>query len=132
MTNELFFNIFELVLAFIVILALFNFVNGVVKQTIFEKDYLARDLALLVSTLYAAPGQVTYSYNENSKDSSFVSAFMQNKVEVYEKGEAEQSRISYPFAENKNIMFRYNSLENDKGAVSIEFHKSDNSISVTK
>ena len=34
--QELFFNIFEVVLAFIVILSLFYFINDVAKQTIFE------------------------------------------------------------------------------------------------
>ena len=81
-SNDLFFNVFEYMLAFVVLVALFQFVNEIIEQTIFEKNYLARDIALLVNTLSAAPGEITYTYNEDT--SKFLVEFNENVIIVYE------------------------------------------------
>lgn len=133
--HEMFFNIFEIVLAFIVILALFNFVNDIVKQTIFEKNYLARDLAVLTNTIYAAPGELIYNYNENVKEFEFSFGFKPNNIEIYEniKKQKELAAIvTYPFAEDKTIPFGYKIIYNDKGSVKIQFIKSKEGIDVEK
>ncbi|MBI2655904.1 hypothetical protein HYX06_05790 [Candidatus Woesearchaeota archaeon] len=121
-SDEVFFNMFELVLAGIVIFSLYNFINDVSKQTIFEKNYLARDMALLINTLYTAPGDVSYTYNENAAKSKFIYGFSPNKVEVYEKEEAlQQNHPFYLFAENKDIALTYTSIETDLIPVRIPF-----------
>ena len=131
--QELFFNIFEVVLAFIVILSLFYFINDVVKQTIFEKNYLARDLAILVNTIYSAPGDVNYDYKENSDKFQFVFNFTPNKVEVYSYEEKEPGEhLNYLFGEDKIIAFGYKNLIYDKENVKIEFLKSDDYINIDK
>ncbi len=128
-SDEMFFNIFEIVLAFIVILSLFNFVTGVVKQTIFEKNYLARDASALVNTIYAAPGDLEYTYYENSKGNTFQFNFMQNKVEVYEPQETDSSsRVFYLFAEDKNTPFKYLIIKNDKGSINLKFKKTNDIV----
>ena len=133
LTHELFFNVFELVLAAIVIIALFNFVNGVARDTIYEENFLARDLSILANTLYFAPGNVSYAYNENAENSKFTFNFIQNKVEAYGKeDEAPERRISYPFAENKEMVFRYNILTNELGNVKFEFLKTSEYVGVSK
>lgn len=135
-THEMFFNIFEIVLAFIVILALFNFVNGIVKQTIFEKNYLARDLAILTNTVYAAPGEVIYNYNENAKEFEFSFDFKPNNIEIKENYGEEQKELAapivYPFAEDKTVPLSYKIIDNDKGSVKIQFIKSKDGIDVEK
>ena len=130
-SHEIFFNVFELVLAFIVVLALFTFVNDVAKQTIFEKNYLSRDLAILVNTVYAAPGDLEYTYNENAGKSIFIFDFKPDKIEIYGQEEKESSvHVYYPFAENKNIPFRYKTLNSDKERVKIEFFKTNEYLDV--
>ncbi len=131
---DVFFNVFEFVLAFIVALALFNFVNDVIEQSIFEKNYLARDLALITNTLYASPGEVVYIYNEDTDN--FVIDFSGNTDEGYNKvsvyfEEEENRNIFYLFAEDKNIPFQYKILSGEED-LKIEFHKSDISVDVSK
>ena len=60
--HETFFTMFDVVLAVVVFLALMDYVVDVQKQTIFERNYIARDTAILINTLSAAPGDVSYTY----------------------------------------------------------------------
>ncbi len=131
-SDEVFFNIFELILAGIVIFSLYNFINDVSEKTIFEKNYIARDMALLVNTLYAAPGDVSYIYNEDTDKFKFVYGFMPNKVEVYEKEEAlQQNHPFYPFAENKKMMFDYGTIEYKEDS-RIRFSKDTDGITIAE
>ena len=131
-SDEVFFNIFELILAMIVIVSLLKFINDVSEQTIFEKNYLARDMALLINTLYTAPGDVSYIYNEDTANFKFIYGFMPNKVEVYEKEEAlQQNHPFYPFAENKKIKFGYDKIEY-KEDLRIRFSKGADEIGIAE
>ncbi len=129
MTHELFFNVFELVLASIVLLALLFFVHGIAKQTIFEKNYLARDLAVLLNAVYAAPGELTYKYNENA--AGFTFDFASGKVDVRSESK-DPSNIFYPFAKNDRILFQYKTLSYATEPAKIEISKSPESVSVGK
>jgi len=127
LSHELFFNIFELTLAAMIALALFLFVSDVAEQTIFQKNFLVRDLALVVNTLYTAPGDVVFNYGEDT--SKFTLEFTENKITVTRKGVEDNSNIFYLFAENKKIPFLYKTLtfdEEDK----IGFFKSSQIIEV--
>lgn len=55
--------IFELFLAAVFVLVLFNFVRYFENQNFYEADYLAKDSALLIDSLNAAPANVFYSYS---------------------------------------------------------------------
>lgn len=129
-SHDLFFNVFELVLAFVVVLALFNFVADVVEQTIFEKNYLARDLALFVNILYAAPGKVVYTYEEDARD--FILNFTENRIAVYDAGQdGDEVNTFYLFAENKNRQFEPNDhLNRDKVDRKLYFFKLHNKVGV--
>ena len=81
MDIDLWFNVFELVIVLIVGLVLLDTVNNEVKGTAFEKNYFARDSALLINTIYASPGDIKYNYLD--KTGNFVFDFRQNKVAVY-------------------------------------------------
>ena len=125
-SHDLFFNVFELILAAIVIIALFQFVNDVAEQTIFAKNYFARDTALLINALYTAPGDVAYIYNENT--GKFIFDFADNKVTVYEEGDSEDNRnILYFYAENENTPFQDTALISEEGK-RIKFSKSGTSL----
>ena len=126
--HELFFNIFELVLAAIVLLALLYFINDVAAQTIFEKNYMARDLAALTNKIYAAPGEVTYNYNENVQDFKF--DFVGNKIEVSGVQDKDSTNVFYLFAKNTNMPMADKTLEYKKENIHIKFSKSSDAISV--
>ena len=136
-SNELFFNVFELVLAAIVILALYNFINSVVDSTIFEKNYLARDLAMLTNTVYSSPGDLSYTYSETSRKFMFIFDFKHNSVQVTDKSRAgffssipadSDLPVSYLFAENKNLAF--GPVIVDEGLIKIGFIKSEGGVNV--
>lgn len=150
-SHEIFFNVFEIILAAIVVLALLNFIRSVVDSTIFEKNYLSRDLAILTNIIYGAQGDVVYTYKEKTGKFPFTFDFRPNKIEVDESrkltasiplGENkklhEQEKeeltgtVSYPFGENKNLVFGYTTLESGKGEVKLNFIKSGDSVSVNK
>ena len=109
MDIELWFNVFELVIVFVVGLVLLETVNSEVKGTTFEKNYFARDSALLINTIYASPGDIEYNYPD--KTDNFIFDFRQNKVGVYEQHEqVEGGIVEYPFAEDLNYQFFYAKL----------------------
>ncbi len=70
----------DLILLVLIAVGFLAFVAQVASSTLFEKNYLARDLALLVDTAYAAPGSVNYLYGGNA--SRFVLVFEDNRVGV--------------------------------------------------
>ena len=109
MDIELWFNVFELVIVFSVGLVLLDTINSEVKGTAFEKNYFARDSALLINTIYASPGDINYNYPE--KTGNFIFDFKQNKVAVYEQHELVEGGVTeYPFAEDISYTFFYNKL----------------------
>lgn len=129
MTNEIFFNIFELVLAAIVLLSLLVFVKGIATQSIFEKSYLSRDIASAMNTIYAAPGDVDYNYIEKPKGYSFFVELKNSRAYVYEETEKNpEQRTSYPFAENKKIKLSYETIYASAG---VNFKLSKNSSQIT-
>jgi len=79
-TQRSYFVMIDLILLFLIAVGFLAFVAQVSSSTLFEKNYLARDLALLVDTAYAAPGSVNYLYEGNA--SRFVLAFEGNRVRV--------------------------------------------------
>ena len=130
--HDLFFNVFELILAFIVVLALLNFVSDVAEQTIFKKNYLARDISLLVNTLYAAPGKVEYTYDEDL--SELVFEFSESRISLYKEGGEEGVKIFYLFGEDKNVPFPdpYPVLTYGEEAARMKFVKSPLGMEVDK
>lgn len=52
-------------LVFVGVLALFyfKFINNLVNNSLYERNYYARDTALMTSVMYAAPGDVSYLYS---------------------------------------------------------------------
>lgn len=106
MDIDLWFNTFELLIVFIVGLALFEFVSSESTGSAFEKNYFARDNSLLINTIYASPGDLLYNYPE--KMEKYVIDFKQNKVEIYEEKEfVDAGTIGYPYSEDKNYEFAY-------------------------
>ena len=88
-----------------------------------------RDLSLVVNTLYAAPGDVAYTYGEDT--SKFTLEFTENKVTATRKAvKDEGSKIFYLFAENKNIPFRYKTISFDEEDNRIGFVKSNQFMEV--
>lgn len=128
--HDLFIMVFELFMVAFIGLAIFNFVKDAATQTVFEKNYLSKDISSLINTLYSSPGEIEYAYNENTKP--FILDFRQSQLEIYKKEEKSSPHIFYPFAEDKGIKFNHVVLDNSGEYSAILFYKSANSLDVRK
>ena len=99
------------VIAIIVAVVLFGYINGVADDTLFEQNFMARDIALLLDSAYAAPGDVQLIYEINtSVETEFGFAFDRSKVLIFDYAEStagitRSREASFPFAEDKAIEF---------------------------
>lgn len=109
----------ELITATIVIVVLFNYLSTVGTDSVFEQNFMARDLGLLIDTAYAAPGSLAITYDttfgenfvpdiinfklSSKKNISF--AFDQSRVYTFKGDVIGTVRpIYYVFAHNNNIL----------------------------
>ncbi|MGM5487862.1 MAG: hypothetical protein ACQESG_02845 [Nanobdellota archaeon] len=105
-------DIMPIILDLLLIAALLVFLLGKVtdyeNHTYFEKNYLAKDLALLIDTIYAAPVEVSYLYDPSGLDLSRYSFdFTDQQVQV-----RDDTMIYYPFAINSLTPLAADSLDN--------------------
>lgn len=60
--HEIYFLMFQLIMVFVVALALFQYINNVATDLGFEKRFTSIDLGLLTTTIYYAPGTMKHTY----------------------------------------------------------------------
>ncbi len=90
----------ESVLVIVFTLAIFYWLASLQNNTLLEKNYLSRDLALLVDSMYSSPGNVEYTYNTNVVNiSKFNFFFKDQKVSTVEIGNEEA--VQYWYADDK-------------------------------
>ena len=126
-TVELLFVLIQLILALAIYAALQNYVKSVEDDTLYEKYYLSKDLALFLNTLYASPGEVHYEYSNEELDlSRFIFDFKNQKVVVKEIAE-EAIPIEHPYGEDKNLEWKSEDIsQSDK----IVFVKTDKKLEI--
>ena len=105
MDIDLWFNLFELVIVFLVGVVLLDAVNNEINNNAFGKNYLARDTALMIGTLYSAPGDVEINYPDKIPEIGL--NIRQNTISALAPGELESEAETYPFAEDKNYLLAY-------------------------
>lgn len=106
-TVQLYMNFFELILAAIILVTFFLFVKGIRENTTLEKNYLARDIALTIDAVYAAPGEISAAYptdelKDDANMNKYIVELKDNLVRVREP--AEQISKIYWFADNSQTV----------------------------
>lgn len=91
---------FGIIILFLVITSLLVFVNSSVKGTTFRKNMLARDVALIVNTLYLSPGDSIINYNLNEPIYSFGIGDFDGKQRVKVSDSSNNFLNSYRYAED--------------------------------
>ena len=96
----------DLLILLLVFYFILSAIGEVGENTLFQKKFLAKDMALLIDTLYAAPGNIYIDYPQNTL--WFSARFSENKVEVFEN----QRKLINPigegsFLEDRNVRFVY-------------------------
>lgn len=130
--SELFFIIIEIILVLGIAITFFSFVNSIAKNTMIEKNYFSRDLALLIDVIYSSPGDIYYNYFHEEDDvmNKFNFLFDEQKVEVSE-AEIEQKPlpVSYPYADSLIFGKKVEKIEEPR---IIEIIKIENEVSIIK
>jgi hypothetical protein len=115
----------ELVFFALFMISLLLFVSNVWKNTTYEKNFLARDLALTLDTLYMSPQQVSWLYPHNA--TKYQLRLDQNNVRVTSVGSsAKQDERRYWFADEESRKLDY-ALQPLVGPVHIQFNISPTS-----
>lgn len=97
--EHLYFVLFEIILIVLVTSIIFNKINDIRKDQIFQKKFLARDLALVKNVEYAAPGVLAYAYGKQAEQfPQFEITFADNAVSF--------SGTPYPYAANTNVFLQ--------------------------
>jgi hypothetical protein len=95
--HEIMFIVFQLLMIAAVFASLMFFVSSLKNQTFFRKLAISRDLALLTNILYAAPGNIDYTYHAaNLNLSEFEYSFEDQLVKVIEAGR----ETAYPYGDD--------------------------------
>lgn len=100
---ELYFFIFMLIMTGIVVLALFQFQQRAADSEALDQLFISRDVALLLDALFAAPGNVVYTY-DTDKLEQFSYSFDKRFVDLGAPGR-------YGFAGDKAFTFNPPSLQ---------------------
>ena len=128
--HELYFIIFQVILITTVAFTLFSFVSNVSEDTFIEKQFLSRDLALLLNTINTAPGNIHYIYSLEDATPSFDFILVNQKVTIQELIKETQTSTEFPYAEN--LLFQLSSSKIEKGVQKIEFENSDYELKIDK
>lgn len=97
--EEVLFFLGEIFLIGVTLLILLAWVNSIRDNTLFEKNYLARDTALLIDSIYSAPGNVNFVYSFDTVElSKFKFGFRQQRANVVE--EQGEQIIKFPYADD--------------------------------
>jgi len=100
-TRPIYHILFQVLIAVTVYWILQSYIDSVAKDTMFEKSYLSKDLALLIDTIYSSPGEVDYLYtNDRAELNKFEFDFDKQKVSVVEIEGKEKIKVEYPYGED--------------------------------
>ena len=129
MEERLYFWIFYFVVLIIILLGLFTYVNNLAGKITFDQDYLARDLALVLNTVYASPGNIEVSYSIPKKnDFLFI---IEDGLVIVRQGNDVLNERSYPFQEDTYVESNLgDGLKLNDPAV-ILFSKKDNVLEIS-
>ena len=106
-STETVFIAISFVLGAFAIWGMFDAAKDILDTEALYKNYLARDLALVMDAIYAAQGDVDYTYTINPKHTFFV-RMQEGNIDVSsDYGFNEDETFSYRFAPDKAASFMF-------------------------
>ncbi|MBN1501914.1 hypothetical protein JW930_00080 [Candidatus Woesearchaeota archaeon] len=100
----------DLFMLAVIVLAFLFQIWLISQSTLFERRFLARDMALLIDTVYASPNNLDIRYPQNTLWFSLL--FENSKVSVTDKRKEDLPlSASYYFTEDTSINFVYKQLD---------------------
>jgi N-acetylmuramoyl-L-alanine amidase len=123
--------IINIVIIVIVWGLVFNYVRSVGNNTLVEKIYLSKDIALLTNIISSSPGNIFYTYSNSSNKldiTKYLYSFKDSYVKVKENEKANQ--VYFPYAKDLSFENSFpNLIENPE---EIHFVKTGNKLSIDK
>jgi len=116
---------------FLISFVLFSYVKSIEKDTEFQKIFLSRDLALMMNTLYSAPGNVEYTYSFDKLDLSKFKFEFKSLEDKQVAGVIDESIAkTYPYAKpsqskEENLVYNANSIKFSKNAAKLTVTKNE-------
>ena len=96
-TDDMMWWLIDIIFLAVIILSASVFIDKLGSETSFQKKFLANDMALLIDTLYAVPGNVYVDYPQNTM--WFNVGIKNGVVEVYDKEDKDLQGESAYFVE---------------------------------
>jgi len=90
----------EFIAACLILVILLAWVNNTTTNKSFDKNFIARDVSLLTSTIYSSPGNLLYKYQAN-EEYMFDFNNYQTKVSFQD----DKFPVHYPCRKNDNLLF---------------------------
>jgi hypothetical protein len=134
--HEIYFLIFQLLIVFMVVFALFQYVNNVASDLGFDKRVTAIDLGFLTTAVYYAPGILVHSYTPLPFTVPMDIFFADSLVNVKER--AKELDMFYWFAQDAQLeLFQdkvmVNAVEKGKPQTTImTYYKSGGAVNFDK
>jgi len=117
-THEVYFTIIQVLIALFILFTLLRYVDSIGDDSLFEKIHLSKDLALVTNIIYAAPGDVLYTYSNEKIDLSKYAFNLENqKVTVNGINEGEELSKSHAYGEDLNYASKNLKLSNEEDFV---------------
>jgi len=111
-TSEGLSTIGEMVFFAIFAFLISSFAYGVYRDTTFQKNYFARDIAMTIDVLYASPNDIIYIYPTTPLNlTGFSLAINQHNVRLADKG-TNAREIIYWYADIKDKLIETPKLDN--------------------
>jgi hypothetical protein len=101
----------ELLIWFLAVMMFMYKINDIKNDTLFEKQFLARDIALTTETISSLPGDVYYEYVTNADLSRYEYVFS-GSVKIFRTGESLE--VTYPYYYDTHLSANLNTMKNPK------------------
>ncbi|OGX07224.1 MAG: hypothetical protein A2Z88_01200 [Omnitrophica WOR_2 bacterium GWA2_47_8] len=100
LSHYIFFTAIEYVFAAIILISSLYFITQSASSTLFEKNFLVRDTALLVNVISSAPGDVNYYYGEQSGK---ISLSVVGPTFLAKDAPQDRILVSYPYFKENSL-----------------------------
>jgi len=128
MEEEVYSTLIQVAILVFVLVSLGLYLKSVRDNTVFEKIYLSRDIALLMNSIYAAPENIGYVYAAGETNlTKFTFKSQENYVVVNDKNSISNQEMFYKYATDLSFHEEFPLIEESK---ILTFVKNDNTLKV--
>ena len=110
-SHEMPFTIAELTFFAIFAYFLISFAAGIARDTTFQKNYLARDIATTMDAIYASPNDIFYVYPPSPFNFSRYTLELKNERVMVGERNSNAKETTYWFADLSDTKFTQESLD---------------------